>query len=374
MTHSFSITETDFIERLTRGFSRSPLQINGLQASDAELVRLPGEHGQTIAITTDSIVEEIESGLYSDPRLIGWMTVMASLSDLAAVGAQPIGMVISEVFPETYSPDAIDALQSGIRDALSACGTFLLGGDTNSGETLLLTGCALGIIDGTPITRIGAQPGDLLYSSGFPGIGNAFALTVFAGTPGSVSYMPCARLTEGVIIRRFASSCMDTSDGVISTLDQMMRINGTGYCIDKPVESMLEQTSYRIARESGIPPWLLLAGQHGEFELLFTIPPKNEEHFLHAAKSVGWHPIPIGGVIAEPTIAISIDGRPTQIDTAYLRNLATHQTRGAGRAGARHYIEGLLEYAASLAGNNSKKIIFVSTEDGGNKMRSERNV
>ena len=63
------------------------------------LFRLEVSESSILAITTDSIVEEIRLGLYDDPYLIGWMIVMVNLSDLAAVGADPLGILISEIFP-----------------------------------------------------------------------------------------------------------------------------------------------------------------------------------------------------------------------------------------------------------------------------------
>ncbi len=62
-----------------------PIQINKLQESDSELLNINILENDQLAVTTDSIVEEIEMGIYKDPYLIGWMTVMVNMSDLAAV-------------------------------------------------------------------------------------------------------------------------------------------------------------------------------------------------------------------------------------------------------------------------------------------------
>lgn len=84
------LLENNFFARLTSSFQRSPQQINHLNESDSELLRL--DNDSILAITTDCIVEEIETGLYDDPYLIGWMLVVVNLSDLAAVGARPLGL------------------------------------------------------------------------------------------------------------------------------------------------------------------------------------------------------------------------------------------------------------------------------------------
>lgn len=110
-----TVRELAMIESLTRHFARSPRQLNGLQESDAELIRLGNE--LILAMTTDTIAEEIRAGLYADPWLAGWMTVMANFSDIAAVGAEPLGIVIAKTFPTGMDPTALSRIQEGIQDA-----------------------------------------------------------------------------------------------------------------------------------------------------------------------------------------------------------------------------------------------------------------
>src|SRR5512140_1768490 len=148
------VIENRFIEFLVRDLPRSPCQVNALQESDAELINIPGT-GSILAITTDSIIEEIETGLYSDPFLIGWMTVMVNASDLAAVGATPLGILLNETLPGELSEPFVSELQRGIKEACEVCGMPVLGGDTNRSASFQMGGTALGIADGnTFMTRI----------------------------------------------------------------------------------------------------------------------------------------------------------------------------------------------------------------------------
>ena len=142
-----AILEVELIEGLTRAFDRSPFQLNRLQETDAEIVLLPSRSGRLLALTTDSIAEELSSGLYDDMYLAGWMIVMVNMSDLAAVGAAPLGLLVSEIFPLAFDETSMRRLQRGIRDACKACGTHLLGGDTNFGSQLTLTGTAIDMED-----------------------------------------------------------------------------------------------------------------------------------------------------------------------------------------------------------------------------------
>ncbi len=319
-----TVTENQFIEKLADQLKRSPMQMNKLHESDAEIIRFSYPSSEWLAVSTDSIVEEIVTGLYNDPYLVGWVTVMATLSDLAAVGAKPLGVLISEVLPRDYPDSSLVRLQQGIQNACALSDTYVLGGDVNSGEQLTMTGTAVGTVRNARfLSRIGCRPGDVLYSTNFLGTGNAFALSRFGGaTDQRIEYRPQARLREGQCLSGIATSCMDTSDGVIATLDQLMRLNHHGFELDTDWESTLHPDAKEIAQWAGLHPWLLFAGQHGEFELLFTISQNLEKSFLRRARENNWHPLRLGKVIEEPAIYLPLYGDRVALDTGCIRNLA----------------------------------------------------
>jgi thiamine-monophosphate kinase len=331
------ILENALIERLAGSFPRSPLQLNALQESDAELIRLPGTE-LVLALKTDLIVEEIETGLYDDPYLIGWMAVMVNASDLAAVGAQPVGILLTETIPSESDADFLSELQAGVRDACAVCGLHVLGGDTNFSAHMQVGAFALGVIpDGAPMTRIGCHPGDVLYTSGTLGQGSVYALRMLQGEGcDATAFRPVARLREGQVVRPFASSCMDTSDGALATLDQLMRLNRVGFTLTTPLELVLHPDALELAHTRDLAPWMLLAGPHGEFELLFTVRRDREPPFLECAAALGWHPLGLGEVVAEPAIHIVAGAETAVLDTARIRNLFG---QSGGRVEA--FIEGL---------------------------------
>jgi thiamine-monophosphate kinase len=320
-------SEVALIDRLARALPRSPRQLNALHASDAELVHL---HGTTVlAVTTDGIVEEIAAGLYDDPALVGWMSVAVNASDLAAVGAQPLGIVLCETIPPTMGPDDIGALQRGIAEAAVAHGLPVLGGDTNAGAQLQAVGTAVGLVEGAaPLTRLGAAPGDHLYASGPLGLGSAFAFTQLARrAPSSLAphptspFRPLARLREGDMLRHYASACMDTSDGLLATLDELGRLNGVGFRLTLPVNGMLHGAAAQLAAAQHLPPWTMLAGPHGEFELVFTVPPARTEALRSAAASDGWTPIRLGDVVPGTGATLGSEDGEVVLDTGKVRNL-----------------------------------------------------
>jgi thiamine-monophosphate kinase len=324
------IAENNFINSLIKNFPRSRLQINNVHESDAEIIETAENSQDYLAITTDSIVEEIKTGLYDDPYLIGWMSVMVNLSDLAAVGSKPLGILVSEILPSNFSSKDLEKLQTGISDACKMCNTFIFGGDTNNGDNLIVTGTAIGILENKKfVSRIGLQENDILYSTGLLGKGNAFAIFKFFNSMNKIfEYQPIAKINEGRIIKDFASACMDTSDGVLSTLDQLMRLNNKGFKLDDDWENKIDKDSLKLANSSSIHPWLLLAGYHGEFELLFTIPQKLESEFLMKAKGINWIPIKLGVVIKDPKLKIPIYGKLVEIDSTKIRNLSSNLENG----------------------------------------------
>ena len=316
------VEENALIARLTAFLPHRPAQLNGLQESDAELVRLPGSN-QILAVTTDAIVEEIETGLYADPYLVGWMTVMANLSDLAAVGADPIGMLIAETLRRDAPEADVIALQTGIRDACLRAGTAVLGGDTNFSDRLHTTGTAIGLItDGSPLMRVRCKPGEVLFCTGLLGAGNAYAAIQMMGSAcaGFPAYRPVARLREGLSLRPCASICMDTSDGLLATLDQIGRLNHCGFHLEKGWENHFAPDALRIAGMAGLSPWTLLAGPHGEFELVFTIPAHKFPALHTAAEQANWVPVRLGIVTEEPGISIADWGKLNPDDLASIRN------------------------------------------------------
>jgi thiamine-monophosphate kinase len=295
------IRENALINALVGQLPRTSSQLNRLHESDAELIRLPGMNG-ILAVTTDSLVEEIERGLYEDPYLIGWMTVMINASDLAAVGADPIGILVSETLSEDADKEFLTELQRGIHEACTASGLCVLGGDTNFSDRLQMGGCALGIIaDGEPLTRKGCKPGDLLFASGPLGQGSSYAYWKLASNSneGGIhhQYKPFARMNQGRLLREFATCCMDSSDGALATLDQLMRLNRFGFILDTPLEKILHPDASHLSTKLRIPPWIMLAGPHGEFELIFTVPPPKAESFLTESMKIDWHPNFMGQVI-----------------------------------------------------------------------------
>ena len=321
------ITENLIIGSWARHFSRSPHQLNKLHETDAELVEISKDSPHILAVTVDTIAEEIAEGLYKDPYTMGWVTVMATLSDLAAVGARPFGLIVSVSVDAARGEEFSDAIAQGMEDASRSLGVFILGGDTNATSEISLTGCAVGFVPRKDfMTREGCKVGDHVFVTSGVGIGNALGLVRLTKSSDSCFpeklYRPTARLKEGEVLRRHASCCMDTSDGLLTTLDQLMRINGSGFEVNCDWDVILAPPVLKLCEATKTPHWLMTAGPHGEFELVFTIPDRKVDSFLKQARSQGLSPIRLGSVRKPRAISLVLtSGQRVDVDMAPLRNL-----------------------------------------------------
>ena len=121
---------------------------------------------------------------------------------------------------------------------------------------------------------------------------------------------------------------MDTSDGVIPALDELGRLNQVGFTFDP--DAALDLGAVAVACQAHLPPWLLLAGPHGEFELLFTVPSDRVSDFEQAAAAAPWTPVPLGRVVQDPGLLLRAEGRWKWIDTRRVRDLYA-DVRGDGK-------------------------------------------
>ncbi len=316
------------IDRIRRGAPRSSRQRNAPHESDAELLALPGTDA-VLAVSVDAIVEEIESGLYREPELAARVAVVAAASDLAAVGAEPLGVLVSVTLPPCAAETCELELNRGLLEGCRATGLPLLGGDLNFGRSLAIGVTALGFVPGGPLlTRCGCRPGDLLFASGPLGLGAAFALAALdLGVLGAreadpkIDFRPTPRLRLGAGLRGIASCCIDTSDGLLPALDDLGLRNRVGFELEGPVHRFLHPEA-RSAVDR-IPAWTLLAGPHGEFELVFTVPPGREPDLLAFGKAVAWTPLRLGRVSTAPGVRVrgNGEGDGLELPAARVRDL-----------------------------------------------------
>lgn len=287
------IHERKFLNTLFSGNRKAPYQANDFYESDAEIVKL---NGSMIAITTDYIVDEIDAGIYTNPYDVGWLSVISSASDITATGAK-LKCVLSLIeIPSYLSENGAIELAKGVEEACVATKSYLLGGDTNWSQNLRAGSVAIGSFgDGSPVKRTGLNVNDSIFISNKMGVGNANAivrLLLKNSYAKTILPRPVSHLSG--LISKYASSAIDTSDGLFSGLATLGDLNGVGFDINIIFDNIIEGNSLNIAKNACIPPWYLLAGPVGEYELIFSIPNNKMQKFLAEAGNIGWAPIQIG--------------------------------------------------------------------------------
>lgn len=234
--------------------------------------------GKDMVVTTDIVSFDRHMPAGMSYEQFGWYAAAVNFSDLAAMGARPMGITAALALPPTLDVQAAYDIMSGIDQCAEFCGTGVIGGDTKPGPGIV-AGAALGTMDGrAPLLRSGAKPGDIVAVTGPLGGPAAGFEAIDKGIdcPDAKErlYMPIPRVTEGIILAEsgIVSSCMDLSDGIGTALNTICESSKVGIDIEYdfiPREPFVEE----ISEKTGIPMEKLLLGWGGEYELLFTADP-----------------------------------------------------------------------------------------------------
>lgn len=319
MTVAVRVAEMEELSAWLGNQPRDPCQLHPPGECDAEVVPLAG--GGYLATSVDTVAEEISTGLYSDPETIGWIAAMNGLSDVAAVGAEPLGVLMSVMWGPDWDAADRAALGQGFGAALRLSGTCLLGGDTGNAPATVVTATALGRCDGPPMARSGAQPGDVLCVTGTFGSGGALAARWVLGEDPAVYperlFRPVARVREGALLRPLASACTDTSDGLLQAVEILTGVSGVGAALEWNPDT-LDQGAAAYYRAREFPLWLLWVAEISEYELLVALP----EDVWPAARRAVPSLRRIGVVTEDRETSVSVDGRDIELDLSGLGDVA----------------------------------------------------
>jgi thiamine-monophosphate kinase len=238
--HTQHLVEDETLERIRHAL-RNGILAAGLR-DDAAVLEVPG--GGSLVVSMDSTVEGVHVDLaLCQPADVGWKALMGALSDLAAMGARPLGALVALCVPEGGGTgDLAVGVMEGVAEASRASGCPVVGGDVSSASNLVVSVTVLGTVEGgEPVPRDGARPGDLVLVTG-PCGGSAAGLRVLRAAGGggganaslAAAYRrPVARLAEGMVARLAgAAAMMDVSDGLALDLHRLATASGVGFALD----------------------------------------------------------------------------------------------------------------------------------------------
>ena len=228
-----------------------------------------------LIITHDMMAEDVHFRSNANPADVAWKLVASNLSDLAAKGASPIGVLLGFMLGDD---DWDRAFAAGLEKVLGHYGVPLLGGDTvsNRGDKRALGLTALGIATNRPVpSRAGAQVGDIVYVTGTLGDALAGFELIDAGFDevGALAdafNRPQARLAEGQNLAPFVHAMMDISDGLLIDAERMATASRLGIEID--LARIPLSPSYVSYRTDSLESRMQAASWGDDYELLFCAP------------------------------------------------------------------------------------------------------
>ena len=277
---------------------------------DCALVRIGS---RTIALSIDLSLEGVHFRTeWLSFREIGWRATAAALSDLAAEGAQPLGVLVSVGLPGKGRGrgqgrrDPATEIMSGVGAATRSVGASVLGGDLVRSSRYLVDVCVLGLA-ARPVRRSGAHAGDGLWVTGQLG-GAALALAALrAGRRLAPAVRrrfarPAPRIAAGVwLARRGAHAMIDVSDGLAADAGHVAAASGVRIEIELEGMPCWPGVTPRAAVRSG-----------EEYELLVALSPRFGERDARAfRRATGLRLTRIGRCVAGRGIGMTDHGRPT---------------------------------------------------------------
>jgi thiamine-monophosphate kinase len=303
--------ERKIIEIFTKNFDRCENAAVGI-GDDATVFEIDTEN--YLVVSTDIISQKRHMPREMTPFQVGKYAVNVNLSDIASMAATPLGLVFSFGLPGDIDEKFVEEMSKGINDACREHGTCVLGGDTKEHSEIVIAGTALGRVkkDGF-LTRAGASVGDVIGVTG--GIGSAAAgfYCLIKNIADADKFIkaalePTARVREGEILSKYASACMDISDGLAFSLHEIAKASKKGFRVfyEKiPVGGDLK----RISELTGVPVEEIIFHKGGDFELLFTAP-KDKFEALETELDV----MAIGE-ITESGAIVQKDGKETELES-----------------------------------------------------------
>jgi len=307
------MNESEFISAL-RSIATHPAA-RGLMDDAAVLDVGAGQ----IVLTHDMLVEGVHY-LANDPaESVAWKLVAVNMSDLAAKGARPLGVILG--FALTQDSDWERAFTTGLQKALAHFGVPLLGGDTVSmpqgaPRTLGITAFGQAPSTGAP-SRTGARPGDMLFISGPVGDAGA-GLALLQGRLDmddkreraalvAAYRKPQPNLALGQAIAAYAHAVSDISDGLLIDAQRMAKASGCALHID--MEHVPLSPAYLALCGNNEASRLAAATSGDDYCLLIAAPADQAEALKTRASEAGGTLIPIGQCATGQGLSIAQKGR-----------------------------------------------------------------
>ncbi|RWR00646.1 thiamine monophosphate kinase [[Pantoea] beijingensis] len=311
--------EFELIARYFNRVTSSRRDVEKGIGDDCALLNVPEK--QTLAISTDTLVEGIHFLRDIHPSDLGYKALAVNLSDLAAMGADPAWLTLAITLPEV-DEQWLKAFSDSLFELLDYYDMQLIGGDTSRGPRSLTLGIHGLVPTGRALKRSGARVGDWIYVTGTLGDSAAgLALLqhhIKIADPAACEALikrhlrPMPRILQGQALRDLASSAIDISDGLISDLGHVLKASECGARINLDALPLSSSLSEHIDRPLALR-WALSGGE--DYELCFTVPEINRGAIDVALGHLGV-PFTCIGQIAPESEGVTLlqDGKPVEVN------------------------------------------------------------
>lgn len=206
---------------------------------------------------------------------MGFKAVTVNVSDLAAMGAEPLGFLLAIAIPKDLKLDDFKEIIDGVLKACDFYSIPLIGGDTNEASEIIISGTALGLTD-RPLMKDTYNKGDLIAVTGDIGLAAlGFELDTLDNVYVKHALRPEAKIKEGLILRDYATSATDITDGLASELYEIKK-DDYGFMIYEEMLNVSDEYK-QLADKLGLDYLDLILHVGEDFELLFTISRENLE-------------------------------------------------------------------------------------------------
>ena len=278
------IKEKELIDLICSNFSNKKDVFLGAGRDDCAAI----DFGEWyLILTTDMLHRNADFPNQMSAYQIGWTTVAVNLSDIASMGAKPFSFVVAMGIPGDTDTKFMKELSQGMEACASKYDVSIVGGDIDRNDELTLVGTAIGKVNKKRLVqRKGAKIGDILCVTGNLGSAET-GLKIALGTENvsrdvkeallKALFEPEPRVREGIELSKYATSMTDISDSLATSLYDLAKQSKVGFKLQEKQIPTLEEVKRFTKNKKDLKDIMLYGG--GDFELLFTINPKN----LHSA-------------------------------------------------------------------------------------------
>jgi len=283
---------------------------------DAAIVNVPPQH--QVVLSIDTLISGVHFPEKTLPEDIGYKSLAVSLSDIAAMGAEPTWVMVTLTMPDANEA-WLQSFCEGFFELLNEYSLQLIGGDTTQGPLTISTQVCGLLPEGEGLRRNTARPGDIIYVTG--NLGDAGLALAYINDKLDIPNQyrneilkklnrPTPRIKEAIALRQVASAAIDISDGLAADLGHILEQSKVGASIQVAGLTIANALKCGCTQEEA---WQLALTSGDDYELCFTVPPEKEKDMHTIFESLNCDAHQIGVIETDPGLRV-YDKEEQQMD------------------------------------------------------------